>query len=107
MGQMRTELSRLKNQTEADDSAMETLTALLGQATQLHQIPATRRTLEPPDISILYAIDCGKMRLERQPYRGLRRDCKTVTSIACRALVSAVQTHLTRRSPLNEEISRS
>ena len=71
MGQMRTELSRLTKQTAADDSAMETLTALLRQATQLHQIPATLRTLEFPDIRILYAIDCGKLQLRRQPYQGV------------------------------------
>ena len=97
MGQMRT----------TGDSAMETLTALFKQATQLHQIPATRRTLQSPDICILYAIDCGQLQLMRQPYRGVRRDCKTVTSIACRALVSAVQTYLTSRSPLNEDTFRS
>ena len=82
---------------------METLTALLRQATQLHQIPATCRTLQSPDIRILYAIDCGKLQLWRQPYRGVYRDVKTVTSIAFRALVSAVLPYLTSRSPLNEE----
>lgn len=38
---------------------------------------------ESPGIRILYAIDFGQLRLRRQPYRDLRRDSKTVTSIAC------------------------
>ena len=74
MRQMRTELSRLTKQTAADESAMETLTALLRQAMQLHQVPVTCRTLESPDIRILYDVDCGKLRLRRQPYRGVYRE---------------------------------
>ena len=51
----------------------------------------------------LYIRHCGKLQLKRQPYRDCWRDFRTVTHIACRALVSAVQTFLSAREPLNEE----
>ena len=41
--------------------------------------------------------------MKRQPSRDTYRDHKTVTCIACRALVSAVQTHLTTCPVLSEE----
>ena len=54
-------------------------------------------------VCTLYNIHCGKLQISRQPYRGHYRDCKTVTAVACRSLVSAIQTYLTTRGPLNEE----
>ena len=97
------ELTRLKSQTAADDDQTETLTKLHAQAKQLQQIPASTRTLCNLEISILYVAQCGRLLLKKQPYRDQRRDHKTVTAIACRALVSAVQAYLSARVPLNEE----
>ena len=92
MVQIVKELTRLKSQTAADDDKMDTLARLLAQAKALRQVPAAYRTLSLPEICILYVGDCGALYLRRQPYRGQRRDLKTVTAIACRALVSATQT---------------
>ena len=103
MGEMWTELTRLKNQMAAGDAAAETVMALRRQAAQLHQIPATKRTLQSTEVVTLYTPDCGGLRMGRQPHRGTYRDHKTVTCIACRALMSAVQTHLTSCPALNEE----
>ena len=100
---MAQELKRLKRQTAADDDGIEALTKLLRQATQLSHMPATKRTLQSAEIRTLYNIHCGKLQLRREPYRGHVRDYKTVTAVACRSLVSAMQTYLTTRGPLHEE----
>jgi hypothetical protein len=97
------ELTRLKSQTAADDDKMDTLAMLLAQAKVLQQVPASQRTLRLPEICKLYVGDCGGLYLKRQPYRDQYRDYKTVTAIACRALVSATQTFCSTRGPLNEE----
>ena len=54
MGQIRLELARLKNQTAANDTAIETLAAFVKQAAQLHQLPATQRTLQSPQMTSLF-----------------------------------------------------
>ena len=54
MFQIRLELARLKNQTAANDTAIETLAAFVKQSTQLHQLPATARTLKPPQMTSLF-----------------------------------------------------
>ena len=97
------ELRRLKRQTAAGDDGAETLAMLLTQAQKLQQVPATQRTLDAPEIRSLYYTHCGNAYLTRQPYRRQRRDYKTVTAIACRSLVSAVQMYLITRGPLSEE----
>ena len=94
MFQQAQELRRLKRQTAADDDGSEALTKLLRQANQLQHIPATKRTLESPETRTLYNIHCGRLQLRREPYRGHYRDYKTVTAVACRSLVSAIQTYL-------------
>ena len=103
MFQTAAELRRLKRQTAADDDGSEALTKLLRQANQLQCIPATQKALQSPETRTLYNIHCGTLRLGRQPYRGQDRAYKTVTAVACRSLVSAIQTYLTTREPLNEE----
>ena len=103
MVQKAQELRRLKRETAADDDGSEALTKLLRQANQLQGIPASQRTLQSAEIRALYNIHCGNLRLMRQPYRGHYRDYKTATAVACRSLVSAIQTYLTTRGPLNEE----
>jgi hypothetical protein len=103
MGHLVKELTRLKCQTAAEDDGTEMLMKLLAQAKLLQQIPASARTLLSPEICVLYVVHCGKLDLRRQPYRGQRRDYKTVTAIACRALVSAIQMYLSTRAPLSEE----
>jgi hypothetical protein len=97
------ELMRLKDLTAAGDDGFEMLTQLLARAKQLQQIPGTKETLRSPEICNLYVVHCGKLHLRRQPYRDQYRDHKTVTAIACRALVSAIQTYLSTRGPLSEE----
>ena len=53
MGQIRLELARLKNQTAANDTAIETLAAFVKQAMQLYHLPATQRTLRSPQMTSL------------------------------------------------------
>ena len=48
MFQIRLELARLKNQTAANDTAIETLAAFVKQTTQLQMLPATQRMLLTP-----------------------------------------------------------
>ena len=91
------ELTRLKSQTAADDDKTDTLAMLLAQAKVLQQVPAASSTLRLPEICILYVGDCGALHFGRQPYRGQLRDLKTVTAIACRALLSATQTYCNTR----------
>ena len=97
------ELTRLKSQTAADVDTTEALATLVKQAKELRQLPAPKQTLLSADIRNLYIRHCGNLQLRRQPYRGCWRDLRTVTHIACRALVSAVQTFLSAREPLHEE----
>ena len=103
MFQIRLELARLKNQTAANDTAIETLAAFVKQATQLHQLPATQRTLQSPQMTSLFVNHCGRLYLRKQPHRGEMRDYKTVSCIACRSLVAAVQKFLCSRPALNED----
>ena len=70
-------------------------------AVQLHHIPASRRTLLSPEVAILYVPECGKMMRGRQLHRYKRRDLGVLTAVACRALVSAVQTYLTSRPAID------
>ena len=77
--------------------------ALLRQATRLRRTPATKRALQSPEVVTLNVPVCGRLRIWRQPHRGVWRDLKTVTVIACRALVSAVQKYLSSRPIMNEE----
>ena len=97
------ELTRLKPQTAADDDTTEALATLVKQAKNFRQLPAAKGTLLNADIRNLYTRHCGRLRIMRQPYRNCYRDFRTITHIACRALVSAVQTFLAAREPLNEE----
>jgi hypothetical protein len=97
------ELTRLKHQSAADTDGTETLTKLLSQAKLFQHVPATWRTLQSPEARTLFNIHCGALQLWKQPYRGQRRDNKTVTAVACRSLVSAVQMYLTSRGPLSED----
>ncbi len=97
------ELTQLKSQTSADVDTIEALATLVKQAKQLRQLPAPKKTLMSEDIRNLYIRHCGKLQLKRQPYKDCLRDFRTVTHIACRALVSAVQTFLSARKPLHEE----
>ena len=46
---------------------------------------------------------CGRIKLAKQPHRGEYRDFKTVSCIACRSLVAAMQKFLSGRPALNEE----
>ena len=100
---MAQELTLLKPQTAADDDTTEALATLVKQAKHFRQLPAAARTLLNADIRNLYTRHCGTLRFRRQPYRNCYRDFRTITHIACRALVSAAQTFLTAREPLNEE----
>ena len=54
MGKIRLELARLTDETAADDIAIEALAAFLKQARQLHQLPATKRTLLSPQMTSLF-----------------------------------------------------
>ena len=58
MCQIRSGLARLKHQTVANDTAIETLAAFVKQATQLHQPPATQRTLQSPQMTSLLVNRC-------------------------------------------------
>ena len=54
MLQIRVELVRLKNQTSANDTAMEPLAAFVEQAMLLQELPATKRTLQSPEMTSLF-----------------------------------------------------
>ena len=103
MLEIRRELARLKTQTSANDTATETLAAFVKQAMQLEQLPATQRTLQSPQMTSLFVNHCGRLRIKKQPHRDEERDYKTVSCIACRSLVAAVQKFLSGRPALNEE----
>ena len=82
MGQVCLELSRLENQTAANDTAIETLAAFVKQATQLRQLPARHRTLRSRQMTSLFVDHCGRAQLKEQPHRHEMRDYKTVSCIA-------------------------
>ena len=103
MFQMRVELARLKHQTSANATAMETLAAFVKQAMRLEQLPASRRTLQSRETTRLFRDHGGRMWLRNQPYRGEFRDHKCVSCIARRCLFVAVQKFLRSRSALTEE----
>ena len=103
MGQIRLELARLKNQTAANDTAIETLAAFVKQAMQLNHLPTTERTLRSHQMTSLFVDHCGRLQLRKEPHRGEMRDYKTVSCIACRSLVAAVQKFLSGRPALNKE----
>ena len=89
--------------TAANDTAIETLAAAVKQATLLHQLPAMARRLQSPQMTSLFADDCGYIFLRKQPRRGEMCDHKAVSCIACRSLVAAVQKFLCSRPAPNEE----
>jgi hypothetical protein len=99
MVQMVKELTRLKGQSGSDVDGTEMVAKLLARAKQLQQIPAAQRPLRSPEICTLYVVHCDKLMLKKQPYKDQDRDYKTVTSIACRALVSAIEMYLNPNVP--------
>ena len=103
MLEIRKELARLKTQTSANDTATEALAAFVKQAMLLQELPASKRTLQSPEMTCLFVDHCGRLRLRKQPHRDEMRDYKTVSRIACQCLVAAVQKSLCSRHALNED----
>ena len=61
MFQLRMELARLKNQTWANDTAIETLAVIVKAAMLLQELPATKRTLQSPEMTRLFIDHCGRI----------------------------------------------